>query len=102
MGEQIKEAISTYNKGTSSNIKIRQCKYLNNRVEADRRFVKWRTHNMLGFKCLESASRALTGIEIVRMIKKEQVIVPSVTAYSTFCSLVHKLLHNNSILALFQ
>jgi putative transposase len=45
-----KQAIKTYNKRTLSNIKIRQCKYLNNRVEQDHRFIKWRIQNMFGFK----------------------------------------------------
>src|SRR3954468_15880749 len=44
-----KAAIITYNKRTCSKIKIRQCKYLNNRVEAEHWFVKWRTQNMPGF-----------------------------------------------------
>jgi putative transposase len=82
-----KEAIKTYNKRSFKKIKVRQCKYLNNRVEGDHRFIKWRTQYMLGFKSFESASRTLTGIEIVRMIKKEQVISPIATAYKTFCSL---------------
>jgi len=82
-----KQAIRTYNKRTLSKIKIRQCKYLNNSIEADHRFVKWRTQNMLGFKSFESASRTLTGIEIIRMIMKEQVRVPMATSYATFCSL---------------
>ena len=63
-----KEAIRTYNKRCLKNIRIRQCKYLNNRVEQDPRFVKWRIQNMLGFKNFESASRTLSGIEMVRMI----------------------------------
>jgi putative transposase len=82
-----KAAIKTYNKRTCATIKIRQCKYLNNRVEGDHQFVKWRTQNMLGFKSFKSASRTLTGIEIVRMIKKEQVTFPIATAYVTFGSL---------------
>ena len=82
-----RQAIRTYIKRTLSKIQIRQCKYLNNRVEADHRFVKWRTQNMPGLKSFESASRTLTGIEIVRMIKKEQVTSPPATAYATFCSL---------------
>ena len=82
-----KQAIKTYNKRTLSKIKIRQCKYVNNRVEGDHRFIKWRVQNMLHFKSFESASRTLTGVEIVRMIKKEQVAVPMATVYSTFCSL---------------
>ena len=82
-----KEAIRTYNKRCIKRIRIRQCKYLNNRVEADHRFIKWRTPNMLGFKSFESASRTLTGIEIVRMIKKGQVVLPAANAYATFCTL---------------
>ena len=82
-----KAAIKTYNKRTCSKIKIRQCKYLNTMIEGDHRFVKWRIQNMLHFKSSESASRTLTCIEIVRMIKKEQVTVLIATAYSVFCSL---------------
>ena len=82
-----KEAIRTYNKRCFKKIRIRQCKYLNNRVEQDHRFIKWRIQNMLGFKSFESASRTLTGIEIVRMIKKEQVAFPMTTCFKTFCSL---------------
>src|SRR3954466_2353430 len=82
-----KEAIGTYNKRCFKKIRIRQCKYLNNRVEQDHRFIKWRIENMLGFKNFESASRTLTGIEIVRMIKKGQVAFSMTTCYKTFCSL---------------
>jgi putative transposase len=83
-----KEAIRTYNNRCLKKIRIRQCKYLNNRIEADHRFVKWRIGNMLGFKSFESASRTLTGIEIVRMIKKGQVTHPTARTYTTFCTLV--------------
>src|SRR3954447_15306063 len=38
-----KQAIRTYKKRTCSKITIRQCKYLNKRVEGDHRLVKWRT-----------------------------------------------------------
>lgn len=82
-----KEAIRTYNKRCIKKIRIRQCKYLNNRIEGDHRFIKWRIQNGLGFKSFESASITLTGIEMVRMIKKEQVTFPRVTSYKTFCSL---------------
>jgi len=82
-----KEAIRTYNKRGLKRIQIRQVKYLNNRVEQDHRFIKWRVQNMLGFKSFESASRTLTGIEIVRMIKKGQVECPMATFYNTFRSL---------------
>ncbi len=68
-----KEAMKTYNKRRLKKIKIRQNKYLNNRVEVDHRFIKWRTFLVLGFKNFESAQRTLAGIEMIRMIKKEQV-----------------------------
>jgi putative transposase len=45
-----REAIRTYNKRRLKRIRIRQCKYLNNRVEGDHRFIKWQTACMLGFK----------------------------------------------------
>jgi len=81
-----KQAIRTYNRRTFSKIKIRQCKYLNNRVEGDHRFIKWRVQNRLGFKSFESASRTLSGIEMVRMIKKNQIMLPALTPFRTFCS----------------
>ena len=82
-----KEAIKTYNKRCIKRVRIRQIKYLNNRIEQDHRFIKWRVQNMLGFKSFESASRTLTGIEIVRMIIKEQVTSSEVNYFKTFCSL---------------
>jgi putative transposase len=82
-----KEAIKTYNDRCFKRIRIRQCKYLNNGVEADHRFIKWRIQNSLGFKNFESASRTLSGIEIIRMIKKGQVTCSMITSYKTFCSL---------------
>jgi putative transposase len=50
-------AIKVYNRRSFSKIKIRQCKYLNNIVEQDHRFIKWRIQNALGFKSFESAKR---------------------------------------------
>jgi putative transposase len=82
-----KEAIRTCNTRRFTKIRTRQCKYLNNRVEADHRFIKWRIQTYLGFKNYESASRTLSGIELIRMIKKEQVTFPLTTAYKIFCSL---------------
>jgi len=83
-----KEAIRTYNQRRLKRIRIRQCKYLNNMVEQDHRFIKWRIQNTVGFKSFESASRTLIGIEIVRMIKKGQFTFPEVTYFKTFCSMV--------------
>ena len=82
-----KKAIRVYNKGKHSKIKIRQCKYLNNGVEQDHRFIKCRIQNMLGFKNFESAGRTLSGIEVVRMIKKDQLKTPMSSTYLSLCSL---------------
>lgn len=66
-------AIKQYNKEESSRITIRQCKYLNNVVEQDHRLIKRITKPMLGFKNFFCAQRTLAGIELVRMLKKEQM-----------------------------
>jgi transposase-like protein len=54
-------------------IKVRQIKYLNNIVEQDHRAIKRRTRPMLGFKDFNCARVILSGIELMRMIKKGQV-----------------------------
>ena len=41
--------IKLYNRRNYSNIKIRQCKYLNNIVALDHRFIKWRIMLGVGF-----------------------------------------------------
>ena len=51
----------------------RMCKYLNNIVEQDHRFIKKKTNQMLGFKSFETAKRTISGIEIMHMIHKGQV-----------------------------
>jgi len=81
-------AIKLYNRRNYSNIEIRQCKYLNNIVEQDHRFIKWRILNGLGFKEFESAKRTLGGIEVVHMLRKKQMINPRITMFKSFCSLV--------------
>ncbi len=54
-------------------IKIKgECKYLNNIVEQDHRFIKRITRPMLGFKSFWSARATLAGIELWRMLKKGQ------------------------------
>ena len=69
------------------NIKIRQCKYLNNIVEQDHRNVKRRIINTTGFKEFESAQRTLSGIEVVNIIRKNQIENPKSSNYRTFNSL---------------
>jgi len=83
-----KSAIKIYNKRSFTNIEIRQCKYLNNIVEQDNRFIKWRIQQGLGFKNFESAKRTLAGIEIVHMIRKNQLNIQEQSTFKSFYSLV--------------
>ena len=50
---------------------LRQSKYLNNVIEQDHRIK--RVVTMMGFKTFNTASRTLTGIEAMNMIRKGQV-----------------------------
>ncbi len=65
-------AIKQYNSDENRRVKIRQCKYLNNIIEQDHRFIKRITRPMLGFKSFRSAQAILAGIELWRMLKKGQ------------------------------
>ena len=72
-----KAGIKVYNIRNWTKIKWGQCKYLNNIVEQDHRFIKSSKEVIqqgLGFKEFESARRTIAGIEIVRMIKKNQMV----------------------------
>jgi transposase-like protein len=51
-------------------IRIRQGRYLNNRIEQDHRAIKRRVRPMLGFKSMASARAILGGIEMVHMMRK--------------------------------
>ena len=53
-------------------IRIRQSRYLNNRIEQDHRAVKRRVRPMMGFKSMNSARAILGGIEMVHMMRKGQ------------------------------
>ncbi|MCQ4634929.1 IS6 family transposase [Shinella sp. CPCC 100929] len=53
-------------------IRIRQSRYLNNRIEQDHRRIKHRIRSMLGFKSMASAATILSGIEMVHMMRKRQ------------------------------
>jgi putative transposase len=55
-------------------IQIRQIKYLNNIIEQDHRGIKRITKPMMGFKAFHSTEATLSGIELCRMLKKEQHI----------------------------
>ena len=51
---------------------LRQCKYLNNIIEQDHRFIKRRTRPMLGFKRFHTAWRTLRGIEMMNALRKDR------------------------------
>lgn len=53
-------------------IRIRQSRYLNNRIEQDHRRIKRRVWPMLGLKYFASACAILDGIELVAMMRKRQ------------------------------
>ena len=65
-------AIKQYNSDENKRVKIRQCKYLNNIVEQNHRFIKRRIRPMLDFKSFWAARATLVGIELWRMLKKKQ------------------------------
>jgi putative transposase len=60
---------------------------LTDATEPDHRFIKWRIQQGLGFKEFESARRTLAGIEIVIMIKKNQLIGQDQSMFKSFKSL---------------
>jgi transposase-like protein len=52
---------------------LRQCKYLNNVVEQDHRFLKRRINPGLGFGSFRTARHTLRGYEAMHMIRKGQI-----------------------------
>ena len=58
--------------GYPTKITTVRSKYLNNRIEQDRRIIKRLTRPMLGSKSIASAAAALEGIEVAHMIGKNQ------------------------------
>jgi transposase, IS6 family len=52
---------------------LRQCKYLNNIVEQDHRFIKRQVNPGLGFFSFKTAWRTIGGYEVMNMIRKGQV-----------------------------
>jgi putative transposase len=67
-------ALHAVNAERDTPIKIRQVKYLNNVVEQDHRAIKRIIRPMLGFKDFRCARVFLSGIEIMHMIAKGQMI----------------------------
>ena len=73
--------------GVGRIISIVQCKYLNNIVEQDHRFIKKITRPMLGFKAFHSAAATLAGIETAHMIRKGQLDQQGTSAFKQFAAL---------------
>jgi len=65
--------IEAYNQEAATAIEVRQCKYLNNIVEQDHRFVKQKMVAALGFKTFYTAKATLFGLELVHIIRKGQI-----------------------------
>jgi putative transposase len=53
-------------------IRIRQSRYLNNRIEQDHRAIKRRMRPRFGFQTVGSARAILGGIEMIHMMRKQQ------------------------------
>jgi putative transposase len=66
-------AIKRDNEAHSTHIIIRQVKYVNTIVEQDHRAVKRVTRPMLGFKGFETAQSTLVSIELMHMLRKQQL-----------------------------
>jgi putative transposase len=76
-------AIAAYNAEHDTTIAVRQVRSLNNVVEQDHRAVKRVVRPMLGFKSMETAQRTVAGIELMHMLKKQQMITPEGTQGQT-------------------
>ncbi|WP_230581039.1 IS6 family transposase, partial [Xenorhabdus bovienii] len=69
-------ALLNTDKSKEEAIKIRQDKFLNNRIEQDHRNIKRRIRPMLGFKSFRRTQTILAGIERVSMRRKGQYSQP--------------------------
>jgi IS6 family transposase len=52
---------------------LRQCKYLNNLIGQDHRFIKRRVNAGLGFLSFKTAGRTIKGYEAMHMVRKGQI-----------------------------
>ena len=69
-----KAAMDEINGRGETPIIVRQVKYLNNIVEQDHRAIKRITRPMLNFKSFRAARNVLAGIELMHMIRKDQLV----------------------------
>jgi transposase-like protein len=67
-------ALDALNAKRETPIKIRQNKYLNSVVEQEHRAIKRRTRPMLGFENFRCTRILLSGIEVMHMIAKSQML----------------------------
>ena len=61
---------------------MRQLKYLNNIVEQNHRAIKRVTRPMLNFKSFRAARNILAGIELMHMIRKDQLMLQNCSELS--------------------
>jgi transposase, IS6 family len=66
--EQLKEERTLPN-----HTQLRQCKYLNNILEQDHRFIRRRVNPGLGFFSFNTARRTISGYETMSIISKGQI-----------------------------
>lgn len=66
-------AITSIQADSGLPFEMRQSKYLNNLVEQDHRAIKRITRSMLGFKSFRCARILIAGIEVMHMIRKDQL-----------------------------
>jgi transposase-like protein len=64
----------------STDLIVRESKYLNNVIVQDHRRVKQRVRSMLRFKRFDHATITITGIELGRQIKKQQFDLSAICA----------------------
>ena len=64
---------------------IRQFEYLNNIVEQYHRIIRSLISNGLVSKIFESAKGTLTGIEVMHMLRKNQVLRLGTSMFRSFC-----------------
>ena len=77
-----KAAMDDINSRGETSIIVRQVKYLNNIVEQDHRVIKRITRQMLDFKSFRAARNVLAGIELMHMIRKDQLVLKGGTELS--------------------
>ena len=70
-----KAAMDEINGSDETPIIVRQVRYLNNIVEQDHRGIKRVTKPMLNLKSFQAARNVLTGIKLMHMIRKGQLLL---------------------------